>query len=502
MATRTSSASTSTGVELPAQQSGSTYFHDLLKRAVEHFPEALGQTGLPSDARTFKERYCQILPSFEAARVAHPSRVEIARFICLEAERGLRFVENGKDSEFSEVLRRDVPPLTLRHVKLEGPGLLKPEVRHRGRRYLGSEVLSFVREQREKHMLTDAAVTGFEKLFASIESSDHKLSLRGQRFVLLGAAAELSPVDLLLEAGADVLWIDLREPSSERLLNPKLAGTLSFPQGGANLLADPARILATIRGYARSGPVHIGCYAYAGGESQEWRLTTSMNAIVRALPEDAVASLSMLISPTTPARVSTEDALAADLRMSQAATFKRALERAGRLIPGHERLGDVRIARALVKAQGVSYQAAQLIGKMYAAEASRVHGHRLEDTSAGPLTVSANVAPITNTRSLAHPVFQAAFLGAFLFDVQISEPETTRNLNGLLAIQDVIGKATPNGKATPSASELAHALFTQQIHGGIYSNPYALDGAISVAAVRGLTLRPKLAVDLSRGLFR
>jgi len=499
-----SQKSHSAGVELPEGQSGSSYFHELLQRAVQRFPEALSSARFPSSAQVFKQKYAEILPAFEAARMGHPSRVEIARFVCLEAERGLHFASADGDAAFADVLARDEAPLPLTHVSLEGAGKLTPEVRHRGRRYAGREVLSLVQMLRARELMTDAATQGFERLFARIDRDGGTLSLRGQRFAILGAGAELSPVNLLLEAGADVLWIDLREPASERLLDPRLGGKLSFPRGGADLLAQPARILATLRAYAEDGPVHMGCYAYAGGASQEWRLTTTMNALVRALPARAVASVAMLVSPTTPSRVSAENERTSHERMRDAARWKRALQAAGRLMPALEGEGDAKIVRAIVKAQGVSYQAAQLVGKLYAAEASAVYGNTLEGDGTAPLTVSANVAPITATRSLAHPVFQAAFLGASLFDVEISEPETTRALGGLLAMEDVTDPEAPGAAANryKSASERANAVLSQQIHGGIYTNPFALDGAISVAAVRGLTMRPKLAVDLSRGLFR
>ncbi len=477
----------------------------MLQRAAQHFPEALGAARFPANPQAFKHQYATILPAFEAARIAHPARVEIARFVCLEAERGLRFVSAQGDTDFASVLAQDAAPLPLTHVNLSGAGKLVPEVRYRGSRYVGSEVLSLVHALRQKQLMTDAAAEGFGRLFARIDREGGSLSLRGQRFVIFGAAAELSPVELLLEAGADVLWIDLHEPATERLLERKLAGKLSFAKGGANLLAEPARILSTLRDYAKAGPVHIGCYAYAGGASQEWRLTTTMNALVRALPSSAVASVTMLVSPTTPSQVSAEDVVTSRERLQDANRWKRALQRAGQLTPSLEVSGNVLIARAIVKAQGVSYQAAQLVGKLYAAEASAVYGNTLMgEADAAPLTVSANVAPITATKSLSHPVFQAAFLGASLFDVEISQPETTRVLGGLLAIHDVTAPDAPGSAQHfyASPNERARGVLSQQMHGGIYTNPFSLDAAISVAAVRGLTMRPKLAVDLSRGLFR
>jgi hypothetical protein len=96
-----------------------------------------------------------------------------------------------------------------------------------------------------------------------------------------------------------------------------------------------------------------------------------------------------------------------------------------------------------------------------------------------PVTVSANVAGITNTRSLAHPLFQAAFIGAPRFGVRIFEPATTRALSGLMILSDLLNPRSashPNTLMTnPSAK--VRALLSQQVHGGIYSLPYKLRSA-------------------------
>jgi hypothetical protein len=258
-------------------------------------------------------------------------------------------------------------------------------------------------------------------------------------------------------------------------------------------------------------------YAYAGGESQEWRLTASMNAIARRLPRELVASTVMLISPTTPASVSPEDRAEAQRKKAAAPPWMSALHGARRLRDGFEQNGSTHVARAIVKTQGVSYQAAQYLGKMLAAEAYSVFGNQLDEHTRTPLTVSANVAPITATRSLSHPVFEAAFLGAPAFHILIAKSEASRELAGLLTLHDLLNPAAPGAaasfgsRAEPRASTAqgggagpveaaarARGVLTQQIHGGIYSQPYALDGCISVAALRGLTKKPRLAL----GLFR
>jgi hypothetical protein len=63
----------------------------------------------------------------------------------------------------------------------------------------------------------------------------------------------------------------------------------------------------------------------------------------------------------------------------------------------------------------------------------RAQHYRLPDprnTGREPVTLSTNVAGITRTRSMAHPIFQAAFADAPSFGVRIFDPETTRALSG------------------------------------------------------------------------
>jgi hypothetical protein len=123
-----------------------------------------------------------------------------------------------------------------------------------------------------------------------------------------------------------------------------------------------------------------------------------------------------------------------------------------------------------------------------------VFGTSLADESARPITVSANVAGITRTRSLSHPLFELAFSGADKFGVRIFEPETTRALNGLLMLHDLLNPEAPGAAAAPVASsrDKAAALLSQQIHGGIYTLPWVLEGVIRAAAVLGLSSRPSL----------
>jgi hypothetical protein len=220
-----------------------------------------------------------------------------------------------------------------------------------------------------------------------------------------------------------------------------------------------------------------------------------MNAIVRNLSPDAVRSLALFVSPTMPASVQPEDATAADEKLARRPGWQKLGRGLGALpTPGRLEQDGACVSRSIVSIQGLSYQAAQYVSKVCAAETFALYGVASGDGPAQPVTVSANVAGITNTRSLAHPLFQAAFIGAHSFDVRIFQPETTRALSGLLVLSDLLNPDSPgSARVQPArAADKARALLSQQVHGGIYSLPYELEAAIRVAAVLGMARRPSV----------
>ncbi|MBT5701453.1 MAG: hypothetical protein HOI67_08385, partial [Gammaproteobacteria bacterium] len=92
-------------------------------------------------------------------------------------------------------------------------------------------------------------------------------------------------------------------------------------------------------------------------------------------------------------------------------------------------------------------------------------------------------APITQTRSIAHPVFDAAFGGAAALGVRTFTPGQSQTLNGLLAVHDWLHPTAPQpGKI--------------RVHGGIHTLPYPMDIALRVAAAIGFTQSPKLLGSL------
>jgi hypothetical protein len=481
------------GVAFPEGATGSTFLHSLLTAAVEKFPQALTAAALPAGGKVFKETFGDAVTRFEAARVASSQRVDIACAVRAMVTSQMRLVDARGTRPLLEALRADTSPeraIPVRVMNTMGAGRLVPSVTVDGAPLVGSALTQWICGKRDEHHMNDAAAQALLGLVG--QAGTQGLSLRGERFVLLGAGAELAPTAELLAAGATVLWLDLKPPPAALLASLELGGELHVPEHPCNLLEDPVAACATVAAFAAQGPVHLGMYAYAGGESQEWRLAEAMNAIALAQAPGSVKSVSVLISPTSVMAACAADVTKGHTRRKETGPLVTALGKASLMGESHVRVGDAVVPVAVVALQGASYLAAQYVGKTLCAEALGVRGL----DGGGPLRVSANVAPITATRSLSHPVFEAGFLFAHEYGVWISRPEVTRAMHALLMMADVTEVHAPSATERNYTHESARAaaILGQQVHGGVFAQPYRFEGMIRVSAVRGLLSRPSLLV--------
>jgi len=398
----------------------------------------------------------------------------------------------GGERPLSEALSDPGPAREWTAYPLTGKGRLVPRVPFHGRTWVGAEVRELASRLVDEAMAAEPVATALEWLLEAGVDEAGEIDLTGRRVAVLGAAAEIAPTTSLLEAGADVLWIDTAAPSEALLKDSALSGRLFVPGEPLDLLSDPRAVAATIRAFARDAAIDVGLYAYAPGQAREWRLAGAMNAIVDSLPAGSLRSVSMLISPTTPVRLRAATVAAAERRYRERPRWQRGLEAVGLLDEG--RIGDegTALVRNVVSIQGMGYQAAQYLGKTLAAERWLTVG----PTGQGaPVPVSANTAAITMTRSLRHPVFETAFIGAPAFGVEAFEPDVTRTLNGLLMIADLLRPASGDADAR------IERLSEQQVHGGVFAMPYGIETAIRVGAVIGLARRPGRIPGFVRGLI-
>ncbi len=485
------------GVLLPDNETGSGFFHRVLGETAAKFSSELGNARIPEDARVFKRTYGDDLVRFESARLRSGKRVAIARHLTEATLGSLRLSEGGKTGPLRERLddRAEAPKTEAQKIERTGEPGLSLEVPFEGKVWRGRELLDLVVKLYADHHITAVARDGVRWLVEHVETAGGRLDLRGQRFAILGAAAELSPAPLLLAAGATVLWIDRTSPERTLAERKDLAGTVIHVPAGDDLLAAPRTALAAIRRFAEEGegPVHVGLFAYAPGASRELRIAAVMDAMVKRLGPDVVKTLSLFISPTSPGEMQPEDRRVAADRLTAHPAWQKALALARVLQrPAHYGDDDATVCRAIMTMQGPGYQAAQYLCKIASCEALAIDG--LDPKKASPFTVSANVAGITNTRSLAHPLFQLGFVGAPLFGVRIWDPETTRALSTLLMLHDLLNPEAPAAATRTHATEddRARAVRSSQIHGGVYDMPWQFQSAVQAAAVIGMGRRPDI----------
>lgn len=470
--------SDSDAVAFPPGLTGSALLRQALAEARTSFAPTFDDVDVPN-AKRFKRTFGDVLVAFEARRVASPQRVAIARWLTDHLQQQVRFGARP----LAEAVREPASPGAA-HV-LQGtavPGW-RPRIPYGGRTWELSELSELADRLRAEHQLTAAAADALRWVAGAFSGA---IDLTGQRFAVLGAQAELAPTPYLLEAGARVLWVDRAAP--EHLDPSAIAGTVVHYPQALDLLTQAPAIRAAIALEAEQGAPHLGLYAYAPGRGRELLLTAAMNAIAEAVEP---ASVSMLVSPTTPGEVQPEDRTDRAARAARAPAWQRTLRGLGALggEAAHAHQG-AEICRSIVPLQGTTYLAAQYLTKMMVAEAWVI--------DRAPMRMSANVAGITHTRSLEHPLFLAGFQGARAFGIRVFDPEQTRVLMALLMLHDVLRPDAPAAQADGGENGQASRLAAQTVHGGLRSAPFELEATIRVAALLGLAQRPGLLWGLLR----
>ncbi|NRA63317.1 MAG: hypothetical protein HRU19_02470 [Pseudobacteriovorax sp.] len=481
------SKDTPLGVTIPKSHTGSSFFHHILQSTVDTYPEVFKGFGLPI-LKEFKKKYAESMVQFEAHRASSTKRTDIADYMMrLLHDEMIYRSENGQETPLSSYMKQAGNVITTKTLKLTGKAGYRPSVPFRGRYYQGNELRDLSHLLLQEHKMTLKTSVSLNWLAEFLKKHGNKINLEGRKFVVMGASAEIAPTSFLLAAGASVLWLDVKGADDILKYRESLAGELVLPARPCDLLIEPLDIAATIREFAGEDSIDLGLYAYAGGKGRELRLATAMNHITANLPSKMVRSVSMFVSPTSAAIMQPEDIFQSEEQRHNPPIWQAALKFAGQLQNSSSFTKDgTAIARAIVPIQGVSYFASQYLAKTLAAEVFSERGTNPNEPLNPDLRVSANVAGITKTQSLRHPIFQAAFLGAKTFGVEIFEVTTTKELAALLNFHDLLNEDTWS----------KDELFSKQIHGGIYSKAYALDPMIKIATVLGLVRKPKLLFDL------
>ena len=328
------------------------------------------------------------------------------------------------------------------------------------------------------------------------EVIDHPewLALPGHRALLVGAGAEMGPLETLLSWGADVLAIDLPRSRAWRYkkgLATRGAGTLSFPvdeagDSGADVIHQPGQVLEWLRRVRGEESLAVGMHAYADSGAHV-RVSAAVDLLMGVLTEDdPQTALAWLATPTDAFVVPPEVVAEAHQRWgARGLALKgvqgpaRALGRGRLFAPAYRgvREGQGGIADVLVPQQGPNYAIAKRLQR-WRGVAAEGAGQR----------VSFNVAPATWTRSVTkNPVLAAAYGGAHHFGVEVFQAETVRPLMAALLVRDLVREAPQRDHPEELFSDAA-------AHGGLWRVGYEPKSALGVAAVAGLpgSLRRRL----------
>lgn len=356
---------------------------------------------------------------------------------------------------------------------------------YRGERLRGDDLLRQIDTWVSAGVAEPSLATAIRELLEHPEW----LRLEGRTVAVLGAGAEMGPLQALLHWGATVAAVDLPRPAIwKRLveLGQSSAGTLLLPgidhgteahpdRLGADLIREVPAVGDWLAGL--DGEVVLGNYVYADGATN-LKVSMAVDALtVRLLAARPETALAFLATPTDVFAVP-HDAVAQSTvnwehrRGSSKLVGRplRALSRGRLLQRQYLPTADPGVNDSLVPQQGPNY-----------ALAKRLQRWRATDARAQGRLVSLNVAPPTRTRSVVkNRALAAAYAGAHRFGVEVFEPATSNVLMAGLLVHDLHTGGGPGGEEPWQAE--AHAA----VHGGLWRTAYAPRSALGLAAVLGL----------------
>ncbi len=385
----------------------------------------------------------------------------------------------------------DPSGLSLATAEVRGTGERETEfsLPFHGDRLVGDVLARQLDSWQEAGVLEPSAAERIRAVMAHPEW----LELVGQTVVVLGAGAEMGPLQALLRWGVRVAAVDLPRPELWRRVlasGRDRAGTLLVPvradaavEGDSDATADRAGLdLLTELGAAAEwirgleGAVVLGNYVYADGVTN-LRVSAAVDALTVSLQAArADLALAFLATPTDVFAVPPEAVAHAQRAYETRSRLAKVLGRplrtvtAGRLLRRQYAPGvEPGIHDAIVAQQGPNYALAKRLQRWRATVARDAGG-----------TVSMNIAPPTRTRSvLKNRALAAAYAGAYRFGVEVFEPATANTIMAALLVADLNTGGGP-AHEHPWQDEAYAA-----VHGGLWRAPYQPRSALGLAAVLG-----------------
>lgn len=431
-----------------------------------------------------KEYVGAVVAHTAAATRSSDAGVTVARQGLAALGDRMRFERDGAISPVADALVEGKDVLRTATVRGEGERRRELVLPYRGEALSGDRL----RRQLDTWVERGTFESSCAQALHRVMDTPEWLDLSDRAFALLGAGAEMGPLEPLSQWGAHVVAVDVpKERIWDRIrgIARAGAGTLTLPEGdagaGVDLLQETPEVATFLRGAADGMPLTIGSYAYADG-ARHVQVAHASDALVELLLRDRPdASYAELATPTdafaVPEDLVEESArrwsgrgwrgvLQAPARAaSRGALYARAYDTVVERTDG-SRVG---IADVLVPQQGPNYTLAKRIQR-WRAVAAQADGH----------VVSANVAPATRTRSVTkNKLLAAAYAGAGRFGVEVFAPETSRVLMAALLVHDLRAQ-------TPAPAHPDDLFVDQAAHGGLWRAAYSPRSVLGIAAVTGL----------------
>ncbi len=395
---------------------------------------------------------------------------------------------DGMDVPLTEAATDVARELVTETVEGSGPRSATLTLPYRGERLTGSALAAQLQRWVERGIVEPSCATAVAELAANPDWLD----LRDLRIVAFGAAAEMGPLEPLLEWGAEVYAVDVPRPDLWRRvleLARRSAGTLKFPatagataaetRAGVDLVTEWPCVVEWLlddhEASAAEARLVLGNYVYADG-ADNVRVATAVDLVSEQVRRDRPESaLAFLATPTdvfaVPGEAVNRSSRAYDAaHVSKAIRYPLRFLSGGRLLTRNYAPGsDPGINDSIVPQQGPNYLLAKRIQRWRATVA------RAEGT-----TVSFAVAPPTRTRSVVkNRALAAAYAGAHRFGIEVFEPEAAHTLMAALLVHDL---RTGNPSLGHPWRDEAH----EAAHGGLWTAAYSPRSALGLAALLGL----------------
>lgn len=365
----------------------------------------------------------------------------------------------------------------------------------------GAELLSLLNRWDEQGIAEPSATAALRLLNDNAEWLD----LRDTTVVVLGAAAEMGPLEALLSWGAHVIAVDVADRAVWRSLIDtarRSPGRLTVPVRGAAGTPDSDTALAAAAGadviteapeiaawlLQFDEPLLIGDYVYASG-STHMRTSAAVDAIIAtmlerrpqtgvaylATPTDTYAVPGHAVDASSQGFKGSSRIVAMARGLGGKRVFRANYERT-HVMPTGRRYG---IFDGLITQQGPNYALAKRIQRWRALRARE-----------GGAWVSINVAPATRTQSVVRSrMLEAAYGGSHRFGLHVFSPEASRQVMAALLVHDLRNDQSPAHPDVPLDNAM-DLLATEAIHGGMWRAPYAPRSVLGFAVATG-RLRPR-----------